>query len=111
MEVVPFGQTVMYKKLKHTGHRTNVLDTDWEEGLWLGHTRTSTEVLIGTAEGLVRAGAVRRKVEEERWSGAAIQEMKGAQARPDSNMPSIDIPIRIKVTMDSPNAVAEPTVP
>ena len=32
-------------------------------------------------------------------------------ARPDPNMPGIDIPIRIRVTMDFPNAVAEPTVP
>mgnify|MGYP000532749168 CR=1 FL=1 len=32
-------------------------------------------------------------------------------ARPNPNMPGIDIPIRIKVTMDFPNAVAEETVP
>ena len=71
MEVVPYGETVMFKKVKHTGQRKNILDTDCEEGLWLGHTRTSTEVLIGTAEGVVRAWAVRRTVAEERWFGAA----------------------------------------
>jgi hypothetical protein len=111
MEVVLFGEKVMYKKLQQTGQRKNILDTDWEEGLLLGHTRTSTEVLIGTAEGVVRAWAVRRKVEDERWSGATIKEMKGTPARPDPNMSGIDIPIRIKVTMDFPNAVAEPIVP
>jgi hypothetical protein len=64
-EVVPFGETVMYKKLKQPGQRKNILDRDWEEGLMLGHTRTSTEVLIGTAEGVVRAWAVRRKAGPE----------------------------------------------
>ncbi len=77
----------------------------------MGHARNSTEMLSGTPEGVVRAWVVRRRVQEERWSGAAIKEMKGTPARPDPNMPGIDIPIAIKVTMDFPNAVAEPTVP
>ena len=89
MEVIPFGETVMYKKLKK---KKNILDTDWEQGLWLGHARTSTEILIGTSEGVVRAWAVRRKIPEERWSGVAIKEMKGTPARPGPNMPGIDIP-------------------
>ena len=59
----------------------------------------------------MRAWAIRRKIAEERWSGSDIKEMKGTPARPDPNMPGIDIPIRIRVTMDFPNAVAEPTVP
>ena len=77
----------------------------------MGHTRTSTEVLIGTSEGVVRAWAVRREADDERWSGVNIKEMKGTPARPNPNMPGIDIQIRIKVTMDFPNAVAEETVP
>ncbi len=59
----------------------------------------------------MRAWAVRRRIPKERWSGVAIKEMKATPARPDPNMPGIDIPIRIRVTMDFPNAVAEPTVP
>jgi hypothetical protein len=59
----------------------------------------------------VRAWAVRRKVAEERWSGMAIKEMKGTPARPDPNMPGSDIPIRIKVTMEFPDAVAEHSIP
>ena len=101
----------MYKKLKQTGQRKNILDSDWEEVLWLGHTRTSTEVLIGTAEGVVRAWAVRRKAEDERRSGANIKKMQCEPARPNPNMPGSDIPIRMKVTMDFPNAAAEETTP
>ncbi len=37
-----------------------------------------------------------------------MTEMKGTPALPDPNMPGTDIPIRTKVTMEFPNAVAEP---
>ncbi len=42
MEVVPFGELVMYKKLKQTGQRKSILDSDWEECFWLGLTLTIT---------------------------------------------------------------------
>jgi hypothetical protein len=66
LEIVPFGETFMFKKLKKLGQKKNILDSDWEEGLWLGHARTSTETLIGTTERVVRAWAIRRKIAEER---------------------------------------------
>ncbi len=94
VEVVPFGEKVMYNKLKETGQKKSILDSNGEEGLWLGQVRTSTEHLIGTPGGVVRAWSVRRKVAEKRWSAAAIKEMKGTPARPDPTMPGIDIPIR-----------------
>ena len=65
-EVIPFAEKVLYKKLKDTGARKQVLESQWEEGLWLGHSRTSNEVLIGTCAGIVRAWAIKRKPEEER---------------------------------------------
>ena len=37
--------------------------------------------------------------------------MKGTPARPDPSMPGIDIPIRIRVVMEFPNAVAESAQP
>ena len=54
-EVIPFAEKVMYKKLKESGARKQILESQWEEGLWLGHNRTSNEVLIGTSRGVVRA--------------------------------------------------------
>ena len=65
-EVVPFGEKVMYKKLKESGARKQVMESQWEEGIWLGHNRGSNEVLIGTFNGVGRAWAIKRKVEEER---------------------------------------------
>jgi hypothetical protein len=74
MEVVPFGETVMYNKLKESGQRKNILDSDWEEGLWLGHARTSNEVLIGTTEG----GSKREMV----WSKHKRDEGYASKTRP-----------------------------
>eukprot|EP00973_Karenia_brevis_P061730 8584631-Karenia_brevis.AAC.1 len=37
MEVVPFGEKVWYKKLSNSGEKKNKMESDWEEGIWLGH--------------------------------------------------------------------------
>ena len=41
IEVIPFAEKVMYKRLKSGDSHKNVLESRWEEGLWLGHARTS----------------------------------------------------------------------
>ena len=94
-EVIPFAEKVLYKKLKDTGARKQVLESQWEEGLWLGHSRTSNEVLIGTCAGIVRAWAIKRKPEEERWDKTLIKNMKGTPAKPDPASSGIEIPTRI----------------
>ena len=83
-EVVPFGEKVMYERLKDGG-RKNIMESNFEEGLWLGHTRQSNEILVGTEEGVVRAWAIKRVPEAERWSEARIKNMKGTPQKPDPN--------------------------
>ena len=76
IEVVPLGETVMYKKLQG-GERRIALESDWEEGVWLGHSRESSEILVGTVEGVVKAFAVRRRDEGQRGNGENIPKMTG----------------------------------
>ena len=97
-EVVPFGEKVHYRKLDDSERKK--LESLWEEGVWLGHTRSSNETLIGTKEGVVRAWAVKRMSEEERWSAQAIREMQGTPARPNPNMPGNDVPVQIHVPIE-----------
>jgi hypothetical protein len=59
--VVPFGESVLYKQLKRSGEKKNALDVNWHAGLWLGHVGGSSEVLIGTREGVARGWAVKRR--------------------------------------------------
>ena len=87
IEVAPFGEIVYYKQLNETAEQRRSLETTWGEGVWLGHARGSSEALIGTAEGVVRAYTVKRKEETMRWDGSKIKNMKGTPARPNPGAP------------------------
>ena len=90
-----FGEKVWYKDLKSKTEGQDKADADWAEGLWLGHARSSNEVLIGTRSGVVRAWAVRRMGPEDRWDAKLIREMKGTPQQPNPNRPGTAIPIKI----------------
>jgi len=65
--------------------------------VWLGHARGSSESLVGTKDGVVRAWTIRRMPEGERWGPEAITEMQGTPARPSTVLPGIHIPIAINI--------------
>ena len=71
------------------------LETEWFEGIWLVHNINSNEILTGTADGVIKAYAVRRKSEEERWDGSMIKNMKGTPQKPNPNKPGDHVPVRI----------------
>ena len=98
--VAKCGESVWYKRIRESKERKDKFESEWEEGIWLGHSRASNEVLIGTDEGVVRTYTVKRKPEGERWSSEKIKSMKGTPHRPDPNKPGTHIPIR--VTFDGP---------
>ena len=79
------GEKVWYRELSTKTERKDKLETQWKEGLWLGHSRNSNEIYIGTRGGVVRAWAIRKKPEQEQWDGKLIKEMAGTPARPDPN--------------------------
>jgi len=101
LEVVPFGELVRYKKLGETSQERKSLESSWFEGVWLGHARGSSEALVGTKDGVVRAWTIRRMPEGERWNAEAITEMQGTPARPSTTMPGLHIPISINIEQDN----------
>jgi hypothetical protein len=105
LEVVPFGEKVFYKKLNQTASAMKSLESTWREGVWLGHARGSSEALIGTDDGVVRAWTVKRMIEEERWSAEAIRNMKGTPSQPNPLKPGLSVPIAVNV--ENENAEAE----
>ena len=94
------GSTCSIKKSENLKAK-NKLQSEWSEGVWLGHTRSSNEVLIGTPEGVVRAYTVERMEEGSRWNSQAIKDMKGTPQQPDPRKPTDRAPI--KITFDEPN--------
>ena len=66
IEVFPYGETVWYKELRESKARKNQLESEHKEGIWLGHSRSSNEAIIGTLDGIVRAYSIHRKAEGEK---------------------------------------------
>ena len=48
-----FCEQVLYRALKTKTELMTNFQTEWKDGLRLGHVRSSNEVLIGTTEGVV----------------------------------------------------------
>ena len=69
---VPCGECVWYKEIREGKERRDKFNSEWKEGIWLGHARNSNEIVIGTKDGAVRAYAVRRKGEGSRWEATKI---------------------------------------
>ena len=80
-----FGEKVWFKGLRTKSELLAKLESQWKEGLWLGHARSSNEILIGTREGVVRAWAIRKMPVGEQWDAGLIKEMKGTPCKPNPN--------------------------
>ena len=97
MDVMPFGETVLYRKLEETGDRKRILESKWAEGIWLGHARKSNEVMIGTANGVIRAWSVRRMPDDKKWNRELIKNLKGTPQKHNPNMPGAEVRIDVAV--------------
>ena len=53
--------------------------------------------MIGTYNGVVRAWAIKRKAEGDRWDKDLIKNMKGTPAKPDPSGNGVEIPTRISL--------------
>eukprot|EP00974_Lingulodinium_polyedra_P097698 9470319-Lingulodinium_polyedra.AAC.1 len=82
LQLAVFGERVWYREVREQKERKEKFATEWKEGVWLGHTRNSNESIIGTKDGVVRAYAVRRQDEAERWRGDIWKQMKGTPQEP-----------------------------
>ena len=95
ISVVPFGERVWYRELRQTKDRQDKMESEWRQGLWLGHARNSNEHLVGTREGVVKAYAIKRQPEDQRWDGELVSEMRGTPQQPDPARPGLAIPVRV----------------
>ncbi|MCR9077198.1 MAG: hypothetical protein NXI07_14250, partial [bacterium] len=74
-KLVDFGEIVIYRE---HGEHVRKLETKWEFGVWLGRTALSTEHLIGTTFGIIRARRIRRRETSElRWDLDVYEQMRG----------------------------------
>ena len=94
--VVEFGEKVHYKK-NAKGHKDNKLDSKWGEGFFLGFYWKTSEALIGTADGVKRAGTIRRVGAHRRWDAEGLDQVRGVpwQWNPDAD----EVPDKLLVRM------------
>ena len=83
--------------MKKSGERQNKMEMKWEEGIWLGHETMTNEVVIGTPNGCVKAWAVKRRIEEERWDMKKVNAVRGTPAEPVPGSGSARVPIRVRL--------------
>ena len=76
--VVPFGETVLYRMPEVARDRHQALEERWAKGVWLGHARSSPEILIGAEHGVVKAWAIKRLAGPDQWEGDRIEKIKGS---------------------------------
>ena len=94
--IVEFGEKVHYKK-NPKGHKENKLDSKWAEGYFLGFYWKTSEALIGTAEGVKRAGTIRRVGAHRRWDAEGLDKIRGVPWQWD---PDVDeVPDKLMVRM------------
>ena len=77
MEVMLFGETVLYRKAEVASDRHPALEERWEKGIWLGHARHTSEVLVGTSTGVVKSLVVRRLPDGQQWGGHRLRQIPG----------------------------------
>ena len=80
MELVEFGEQVQLMPLyvKKQGK----LEPRWLYGTYLGIRMESSEVLVGTDNGVYKTRSVRRRTEDMRWSAEAVNSILGVPWKP-----------------------------
>ena len=104
MPVVIFGEKVWFKEIRAGKERKDKFQSEWLEGIWLGHSRSANEHIIGAQEGVVRAYAIKRQDADSRWCTEMLEQLKGTPQQPDPSRPGLAVPVR--VNFDAPADVA-----
>ena len=72
----------------------------WEEGIWLGLTDKSFEVIIGTSGGVIKVRDIKRKGEHEQWDIAKFNALQGVPWEPIPGREGIELKTRVYVRED-----------
>ena len=91
LPIACFGEQVLYIPLKAERKKEDKM-VRCKYGIWLGLLPRSSEVVIGTSEGIVKARTIRRLTEDMRWNANALLQIKGRPRRPNPTIDSDQIP-------------------
>ena len=64
IEVIPFGETVLYRVREIARDRHQALEERWAKGVWLGHARSTNATLVAADQGVIKVWGVRRLAQQ-----------------------------------------------
>ena len=106
---VEFGEKVHYRK-SAKGQKENKLDSKWDEGYFMGYYWRTGEAIVGTDDGIKRAGTIRRVGGHRRWDAEGIAAIRGMPWKwdPDSDVEAEELLVR-HLTAEERAALSIPT--
>ena len=93
--IAQFGEKILYKPLKLSGHHRGNMEDTFLDGIFLGMRLRSDEILIGTARGVIKTRTLRRRVEEEPWDSELARSIQGEPRQPVPGINSDHVPAAI----------------
>ena len=93
--VAQFGEKILYKPLKLSGHHRGNMEDTFLDVIFQGMTLRSDEILIGTTRGVIKTRTLRRRVEEEQWDNEFARSIKGEPRQPVPEINSDHVPAAI----------------
>ncbi len=98
----------MYCRLDSVGQ--NKAEPRWEEGVWLGVKDTTSEAIIGTSNGVIKARDWKHQgTHQERWNAEVILSVKGTPWEPVPGSNRQESLLQIYVPNDAIDVI--PTTP
>ena len=88
-----------------------------ERGIWLGIRDETSEIIVGTEIGTVKARDFKRLADQqERWNAEAVMQMKGTPWEPVPGTTSDSIPVHVRLPEEegciqppgNPDSLSEP---
>ena len=73
---VEFDEKVLYKR-SNKGQKEHKIESKWSEGYFAGFYWRASEAIVGTNEGVTRAGTSRRVGAHRRWDAEVLDAVRG----------------------------------
>jgi len=107
LPLIPFGEKVLFKRLKVSGSHKNSLAPRFEYGIYLGSRSKSGEHFVGVEEGVMRCRDLSRLSEDRRWDIEMIEKIKGTPWAPLGGEMQLEVPTNIPTEKLEPKQVEE----
>ena len=96
MEEIEFGEKIHYRMNMKNKTQQEKLEARYGEGFYMGRWWRTGEALVGTPEGVIRAGTVRRVGAHRRWDKEGLEKVQGVpwQMNPGEGAVHRDLQVR-----------------